>query len=730
MMEQKFIPQWYTIPELAEIVPVNLYQKEQKAAGKPYPGFQNLHVLCRAEFDAGLCRDEKSRVILQITADDYYKAYVNGHFAGQGPAPAYPEKYYYNEIDITEQTRPGKNLLAVHAYYQGVVNRVWNSGDGRFAVAARIVTVQKQGIQVCEPKWEYQVSHAYSGETTGYDTQFLENFDSRLWDENWNRLPCETSDSGPGHWEKMTSVSGEKQWKKMAPALWADYRVVPQPSKMPAVYERTPRIVEKRSDNSWFADMGQEIAGSLILRARGCSGQQVRIFCGEELQEDGSVRYDMRCGCRYAETWTLDDGECRLEQYDYKAFRYCCICADAGVELLEIKCLLRHYPFDETQCVLRTNDRALEQIFTLCKDTIHYGVQEGYLDCPSREKGQYLGDAVIAARAQVWLSGTTELLRKCIDQFAQTACICPGLMAVAPGTLMQEIADFSLLWGELLLLDYQFTRDRQFLERYYPTAKGILIYFRKYQDPDGLLSQVSEKWNLVDWPENLRDAYDFTLSRPVVAPGSHNVINALYVGAAKTLCEIEELLGYPHFIAWEPLQKAYVERFYRPEKKLFADSDTSSHTALHSNLYPLYFGIAPEESKDRIRDLIMEKGLCCGVMTSYFLLKGLARNGYYEEMYRLLTNESERGWIQMIRDGATTCLEAWGKDQKWNTSFCHPWGTAPVSIIIEEICGIRPDENAENGYRKEPHVPKGVQCDVEIRWLAHPEEKEEKKERN
>lgn len=105
----------------------------------------------------------------------------------------------------------------------------------------------------------------------------------------------------------------------------------------------------------------------------------------------------------------------------------------------------------------------MKQIFELCKNTIKYGTQEGYLDCPTREKGQYLGDAVISARSQVWLSGSVEMLRKCVDQFARTTAVCPGLMAVAPGAFMQEIADFSLMYGELLLLDYQFTRDKSIL---------------------------------------------------------------------------------------------------------------------------------------------------------------------------------------------------------------------------------------------------------------------------
>ena len=68
-----------------------------------------------------------------------------------------------------------------------------------------------------------------------------------------------------------------------------------------------------------------------------------------------------------------------------------------------------------------------------------------------------------------------------------------------------------------------------------------------------------------------------------------------------------------------------------------------------------------------------------------------AERGQYDMVYELLVNEGEHGWVNMLREGATTCFEAWGKDQKWNTSLCHPWASAPIPILIEEIAGVHID---------------------------------------
>lgn len=271
---------------------------------------------------------------------------------------------------------------------------------------------------------------------------------------------------------------------------------------------------------------------------------------------------------------------------------------------------------------------------------------------------------------------------------------------------MQEIADYSLMYPQLLALYYRYTGNAAALLPYYKTALGMIRHFAQYERADGLLVQVADKWNLVDWPENLRDEYDFALTRPVVGAGCHNVINALYLGAKKTLNGLARVLGREEPYELEKPVFAYRRAFYRKETGLLADSETSSHTSLHSNVYALYFGLLEEAEEAPVIEFLEKRGFSCGVMLSYYLLLALARRGRYESVYRLLLNDSDHGWCNMLREGATTCFEAWGKDQKWNTSLCHPWASAPVPVILEEIAGIH--LSPEGGCDFAPHIPKKV----------------------
>lgn len=682
-------PEWLTIREFIHITPVNLFHKEQEEGEKQPEAEQqltaefrrNLHVLVRARFTLETAQEN---LTLRLTADDHYKLYVESGFVAEGPAPGYPDHYYYNEIPLGKM-EAGEHCFGLHLYYQGLINRVYNSGDLRFAFAAELMDAQGCRIPL---RFCYERTDAYSGGTIGYDTQFLENFDSRKFPEGWSS--AEFEDAG---------------WKTPAAAEWADYRLYLQPTRMLCGERIKPEKVEIYEDGSIRIDVGEEVAGSLCLTAEGSAGDTVEIFCGEELDESGSVRCEMRCNCSYHEIWTLSDGCCSLEPYDYKGFRYAKLLPGKSVNIRGIFVQTRHYPMEEGAEVT-SSEKRLGQIFSICKNAVKYGTQEGYVDCPTREKGQYLGDAVVTAHAQVLLTGETQMLLKCIDQFAQTRAVCPGLLAVAPGGLMQEIADYSLMYPQLLALYYRYTGDAAALLPYYETALGMIRHFAQYERADGLLMQVADKWNLVDWPENLRDDYDFALTRPVVGAGCHNVINALYLGAKKTLNGLARVLGREEPYELEKPVFAYRRAFYRKETGLLADSETSSHTSLHSNVYALYFGLLEEAEEAPVIEFLEKRGFSCGVMLSYYLLLALARRGRYESVYRLLLNDSDHGWCNMLREGATTCFEAWGKDQKWNTSLCHPWASAPVPVILEEIAGIH--LSPEGGCDFAPHIPKEV----------------------
>lgn len=699
---------WLTDPSFLGMPKPELFHKELDGGDKVathLPDLQHHHWYARKGFEVSASELGEEKVLLEITGDDYYKVYINGSFLAQGPAQSEAGHYYYNRLDVRHALCPGKNVIAVHVYYQGLLNRAYNSADYRQGFIAEL-SIGDQLLLKSDESWKaIRAEENRPGEVFGYDTQFTEHLDSRSSMGNWRNTDYDDSN-----------------WPHAAVNKNADYTFALQPTPVLAVYEKKPKQIEQLDPGHYLIDFGEEITGHFAMKARGEAGEEVEILSGEELLGDRkAVRYEMRCNCLYRDTWVLSGLEDKFETFDYKGFRYVEVRGpEKALQPESFHAVVRHYPLNEDSCRFTCSDDLMNRIFEICKNGVKYGSQENYVDCPTREKGQYLGDNTVIGHSHMLLSGDLRLYRKAIEQFAGSSAVCDGLMAVVPGHFMQEIADFSLQWPMQLLEYYRYSGDLEFLQSMYPYAERLLNYFRRYERADGLLEHVRDKWNLVDWPDELRDGYDFELSRPV-GPGCHNVVNAFYLGCAAAVNTIRHELGIEYDDRLPALKRSYAAAFYDETSGLFVDTEKSSHHSLHSNVLPLLFELAPEEAESTIVDLIRKKRFSCGVYFSYFVLKALARVGQHALIYDFMSSEDEYSWGNMLREGATTCFEAWGKDQKWNTSLCHPWASAPVPLLIEEIIGLKPLQPGWSAIRFAPKAPVSwTYCKLEIEVPSGP----------
>lgn len=590
-----------------------------------------------ARFKKSLTLDEIKNTIIDISADDYYKLYVNGKYVGQGPAPSYSFDYAYNRFDITDYLVVGENIIEALVYYQGLVNRVWVSGDNKYGLVADIY-IDNTFAFGTDSAWQYQTIYSIlAGDTVGYDTAFLENRDFRIDDSEF----------------------------KNAVEIDADYAFEAEP--FPALEVYSKRVEPIINGNKYFYDFNEEYVGNLKITATG--NGKIIIRCAEEL-ENGELKFDMRCGCKYEEEIILNGEEITFEQFDYKAFRYVEI-ETIDAELIDLELSIRHFPFNQAWN-FETDSDDLKAVFELCKNTIKYGTQESFIDCPTREKGQYLGDAFISGFAHFYLTNDERLLKRAISSFSNSIIYSNKILAVSSCAYEQEIADYSLLFPVMVWKYYSYTNDKEFLKSMLSACEFIINYFAKFENDNSLLENANEQWNLVDWPENLRDNYEFS--------DVHNVINAFYYASVKAYEEIKAELGFSNDNKAEKIKESYNKVFLK--NGLYVDSINSSHSSIHSNMLPLAFGISNDTA---IADYLINRSIQCGTYMSYFYLKALCNTGKKDEAVKAIKSKGEYSWFNMLSEGATRTYEAWGKEKKWNTSLFHPWSTAPILILYEDF---------------------------------------------
>lgn len=653
-LNHTFTGKWITDSEFCDLAPRNVFFRQLERHKLDCSEHRNCHILFRRTFELDVL---PQKALAFVTADDYFKLYINGVFVSQGPAPSYHSAYNYNVFDVSEYLSEGKNVIAVHTLYQGLVNRVWQSGDNRHGF---IFDLEADGrIILCSDESFKTARHTAFSEmgTSGYETQFLERYDSR--DAVCGFAGRDYDDS---HWEnaRLSEV--------------ADHTLVAQKTKSLDFEKVYPVLTEKRDGGTLFVDFGKIYVGYLDVKAVGKSGDVVALRFGQELCDDKSVRWEMRCNCKYLEEWILSgnpDGD-TLDAFDYKAFRYAELDLPQGVSILDISFSVRHYPFKPV-CGLRKEylgDKKLEQVWELCTNSIKYGVQEVIQDCMDREKGFYVGDGCYTALTHLLLTGDDSIVRKLIDDAFYSTFITEGTVTCLDCSFMQEIAEYPLILISLVLWHYRVTGDAKYLEKNYPHIIKLLDSYRDSYEKDGLICDL-DKWCVVEWPANYRDGYDVDIAEGKVCHTAHISINAYYLEAVHTANTISQILGKPAYRDEMPMRKRMLEAFYDREAHLFNDSVESTHKSYIGNIFGYgYIPTGDPEFERNMLEMTDRRGVTDVNMFGMFVMfQSFSRYGKDECIRKQLLNPG--AWLNMIDEGAKTTFEAWGKDCKWNTSLFH-----------------------------------------------------------
>jgi alpha-L-rhamnosidase len=676
--KRDFAGQWITNERFCEVVPRNVFHRQlDKSSSVPRdPERENRHVLFRRRFSL----EQTAKTVVYITADDVYKLYINGTFVTQGPCPGYSFHYFYNTVDISDYVKVGENVIAVHTYYQGLINRVWVSGDGQHGllldVCANGNTVLKSDDTfLCR---EHSAFSAVG--IAGYDTQFLERYDAAAPEVGFEK---------PGF--------DDASWESARPRRHAAYDLFPQPSRRLEFEAIAPVEVKRRADR-WLIDFGGIFVGSLAMNVTGTRGDEVVMRFAQELNDDGTPRHGLRANCDYVEYMRLSGGADQLNQFDYKSFRYVEIECPENCRLDEPSIVLhaRHYPF-ELKAECKYNDEASLAIWDLCVNTLRYGVQEFIQDCMEREKGYYLGDGCYSLLTFCLLTRDYTVMEKFFDDFLRTAFVNRGLMTCSSCSFMQEIAEYPLIMFTTLLEYCYLVGDYDFVRERYAAFVDVLdFYAEQYAEPDGLLNNL-DKWCVVEWPDNMRDGYDVDLTEGQVCRTKHNVINAYYLGAIKCLNKVADLIGespYKTPDAMHRLESSFVNAFYDGERHLFRDSVSSSHISMAGNALAWLFDLFPDATGvETFKAMVRKKRLSqSSFFVTFPLLCALLRDGEEELVHDLLTDEN--AWLRMLSEGATRTFEGWGKDLKWNTSLFHltmSYGAAFMTsdFSVKEIFAFR-----------------------------------------
>ena len=127
--------------------------------------------------------EDMSEAILKITADSYYRLYINDEWINDGPCRSWPEHYQYDVLDITSHLNIGKNTIKILAKYWGIGN--FHTIPKQAGLLAQIEIKQKNNdikTIVTNSSWQVAIVKAYPSNTpkTSIQMEPQEHYDARL----------------------------------------------------------------------------------------------------------------------------------------------------------------------------------------------------------------------------------------------------------------------------------------------------------------------------------------------------------------------------------------------------------------------------------------------------------------------------------------------------------------------------------------------------------------------
>ena len=591
--------------------------------------------------------------------------------------------------------------------------------------------------------WDSGVVKDRSSVNVTYQGKPLNDNSTYWWQvKAWSQDGLESNYSQPqqfntGNFDRSgLDYPGQSKWIELSADHW-----VSEDKQCASFHRYDPERIVKTEEGKYFAEFGKSVIGILEFTATAKENQTpISVHLGERKNDDNTVnkepgrsnigyqRIDMNLNAgthhyivKLAErkkTNYLHTQKLAPHYPDVIPFRYVEILGDPkSYQIDEAKQAALFYYFDEEASSFTSSDEMLNTVWDLCKYTQKATPFLGVYADGNRERMPYEADANIQQMSHFAVDREYSIGKYTIN-------------------FLLDHASWPTEWQMHMVLMawdyYMHTGDANLLkDRYEDIKRKSLIALT---DDNGLIStrtgkKTQEFLNSIHFPgpiEQFRDNVDWPHGAPKGKKGgSHRspleggetdgyvftdyntVINAFHNRSLVLMGKIAEVVGNMEDHKFftdrsEEHKEQFLGAFFNQDTGYFTDGIETSHSSLHANMFPLAFDLVPEENIQAVAKFIISRGMACSVYGSQYLLEALYKAGEADYALQLMTSDSKRSWLNMIRVGSSMTTEAWDEFYKPNLTWNHAWGSAPANITARKLMGIEPLEPTFSKFKISP----------------------------
>lgn len=693
-------------------------------AGEKSP---NYYFLARKEFKVAA---PPASAILRIAADARYAFYINGVFAGNGPARGTSQRYFADSYDVASLLRPGPNWIAVEAHC--CLMPTYTMLPFQPALLAEL-----DGLAATNAAWQVRVDPSHRADALVYTGQigFSEwketaaecpgwmtgRDDPKAWqtplemgtaDTFGGRRtvprPIASLSNAPLHPARVVETgyvpsspgaAGNPDYAALIATEPHTARPVPPVEIISAGGFKAPLTLEpgpEREGSYIILDFGGEVFGNLSIDIEAPANTIIDVAHTDGIF--GGRLHTLLGRYRFADRFVLRAGRQTVNQRLHtRGFRFLQLTLRdfaSPARLHGVTLISRSY-FQQAAAAFSCPDQFMSRLWTMCVNTVRACSADTFMDCPWREQTLWTNDQAVTSLYYLAMTGDPVFAAHNLRMGADGAFPNGLIPPVAPSQVWRPFPVLPALWTFTLSDYYQYTGDRETLARLLPVMERALGVYETWREADGLIADQEGMWNFVDW--------GYRGGQPHPAPGGKTaVLNMLIAAACKRAAALEQVFGNSDRAA------EYVTRSRRTvaavnaalwdqSRGRFRDCTAYAEGfAPGSSQHPLAIGLYHDLFDEPQREAALASLTAPDLIQAefyfqHYVLQALARHGRVMEALAAIRTM----WRDNVLEDCDTVWEMHTghkavPEAMPSHSRCHGFSCAPLYFLQSVILGVRP----------------------------------------
>ena len=598
-----------------------------------------------------------SDISFLISCDSNYTLYINGKFVQSGQYPDFPYYKVYDEFDITNYCKKGKNRIDITVWYYGKSNMSYFVGDAKlwYEVKANKETV------------------ACSDEATlsRLNPSFVQN-----------RCKNITGQLGFG-FDYDCSAATDTSYKSS---------IIVQNQHIPAFRRPVEKLVisdpadsnciKSENDSYFLYDLGKETVGYLDLKVVSDKKQHITVAFGEHII-DGCVRRII--GERdFSVELTVGEGVTEYANYFRRlGLRYLEIFSESPLKVERLTVRPCDYPVTVKPFDFKNELR--NKIYATSVRTLQMCMHDHYEDCPWREQALYTMDSRNQILCGYYAFDEYKFPRASLYLMSKDDRADGQLSICTPSAENLTIPSFCLHWFTEVWEYTEYSGDTSLAGKIYPKLQSVLNVFTG-RLINGLAPNFigNDYWNFYEWRDGLNGR-----PRGVTDVVYDCALSALLSIALQNMQKITDALGksidYTYMV--KKINTAINDKFYDAKRKLYVNSDKDNAVSELVNALCILCGAASDTSEiEKIFTVGYEGLTLCTLSMLAFKYDALLKidAARYKDF---VLDDIDSRYKKMLDAGATTFWETEDGDADFHNagSLCHGWSAMPIyyySILL------------------------------------------------